>query len=205
MIGIIDAKSGNIGSVENALNYLNIDFIIINKKDQIRSGMNIILPGVGSFHRLVDNLNKLDFTNSILEFINKKNPFLGICVGMQILLEYGQEEKKTKGLGIFEGRVIKFKKDSSVKIPLISWLKIDVRENEINNKLINNCDLKRFYFLHSYFCDIKNTKNIVAYSKYNKNKYPAIINENNVFGVQFHPEKSREDGLQLLKNFSDIK
>ena len=205
MIGIIDAKSGNIGSVENALNYLNIDFIIINKKDQIRSGMNIILPGVGSFHRLVDNLNKLDFTNSILEFINKKNPFLGICVGMQILLEYGQEEKKTKGLGIFEGRVIKFKKDSSVKIPLISWLKIDVHENEINNKLINNCDLKRFYFLHSYFCDIKNTKNIVAYSKYNKDKYPAIINSNNVFGVQFHPEKSREDGLQLLKNFSDIK
>jgi|TARA_B100001013_G_C24618355_1_gene446119 glutamine amidotransferase len=205
MIGIIDAKSGNIGSVENALNYLNIDFIIINKKDQIKNGMNIILPGVGSFHRLVDNLNKLDFTNSILEFINKKNPFLGICVGMQILLEYGQEEKKTKGLGIFEGHVIKFKKDSSVKIPLISWLKIDVCENEISNKLINNCDLKRFYFLHSYFCDIKNTKNIVAYSKYNKNKYPAIINENNVFGVQFHPEKSREDGLQLLKNFSDIK
>ena len=205
MIGILKARSGNIGSLENALNYLKIDYSIIEKKDQIKSDMNIILPGVGSFHKLMQNLNDLNFTSSLLDFINNNRPFLGICVGMQILLEYGFEEKKTKGLGVFKGNVKKFDKSSNSKVPFISWVKINLSEKNRANTILQKCYSNEYYFLHSYFCDLDSDENVVAYSKYNNTKYPAIINKNKVFGVQFHPEKSRETGLQLLKNFSEIR
>lgn len=204
MIGIIDAQSGNIGSVENALNKLNIQFLVITKKSQIKSGLKLILPGVGSFHRLMKNLVDLDLLDSIKDFVNKNNPFLGICVGMQILLSFGLEEKKTEGLGVFQGEVVKFEKSLNQKIPLISWIKISENQNKEKNLLLKNCKDMNFYFLHSFFCDIQNKDKIIAYSNYGNKKYPAIINQGKIYGVQFHPEKSSNSGLQLLKNFSEI-
>ena len=204
MIGIIDAKSGNIGSLENALQQLNIQYLIITKKSQFKPGMKLILPGIGSFHTLMKNLNDLDLIDTIKDFIDQGNPYLGICVGMQILLSIGLEEKKTTGLEIFEGQVIKFKRHYNTKIPLISWIDIHPLIKNRKNIILQKCKEMNFYFLHSYFCDIKSKKYIVAYSEYNKQKYPSIINRDKVYGVQFHPENSRESGLQLLKNFSEI-
>ena len=204
MIGIIDAKSGNIGSLENALEYLNIKYLTVKNKKQISPDMKLILPGVGSFHGLMKKLEQLDLIETIQKMISNNSPFLGICVGMQILLTEGLEEKRTPGLNIFKGKVIKFKKNTNTKIPLISWIKIEILKNENNNIILNNFNENNFYFIHSYFCDLEDKKNIIAISEHNKIKYPAIINKKNIYGVQFHPERSREDGLQLLKNFSQI-
>jgi glutamine amidotransferase len=204
MIGIIDAKSGNIGSIENALEHLKIKYLTIKEKRQISHDMKLILPGVGSFHGLMNKLQQLDLIDSIQTLISNGNPFLGICVGMQILLTEGLEEKRTLGLNIFKGKVIKFKKNKNTKIPLISWLKIEKEKNKENDIILSNCGDNNFYFLHSYFCDLEDKQKIIAFSKHNKIKYPAIINEKNVYGVQFHPERSRKSGLELLKNFSKI-
>ena len=205
MIGLIDAKSGNIGSVVNALDQLNIQYSIITKKDQFKSNMKLILPGVGSFFRLMKNLEKLDLLVALKGMISQGSPYLGICVGMQVLFSVGLEDKQTKGLEILKGRVIRFTKKPKAKIPLISWIKIDTPEDKEKNFILQNCGEMNFYFLHSFFCEVEDQKCVIAYSKYDKEKYAAIVNKDNIYGVQFHPEKSRESGLQLLKNFSKIK
>ena len=205
MIGLIDAKSGNIGSVVNALDQLNIQYSIITKKDQFKSNMKLILPGVGSFFRLMKNLEKLDLLVALKDMISQGSPYLGICVGMQVLFSVGLEDKQIKGLGILKGRVIRFTKKPKAKIPLISWIKIDTPKDKEKNFILQNCGEMNFYFLHSFFCEVEDQKCVIAYSKYDKEKYAAIVNKDNIYGVQFHPEKSRESGLQLLKNFSKIK
>jgi len=205
MIGLIDAKSGNIGSVVNALDQLNIQYSIITKKDQFKSNMKLILPGVGSFFRLMKNLEKLDLLVALKDMISQGSPYLGICVGMQVLFSVGLEDKQIKGLGILKGRVIRFTKKPKAKIPLISWIKVDTPKDKEKNFILQNCGEMNFYFLHSFFCEVEDQKCVIAYSKYDKEKYAAIVNKDNIYGVQFHPEKSRESGLQLLKNFSKIK
>tara|TARA_B100001564_G_scaffold339599_1_gene332510 strand:+ start:328 stop:945 length:618 start_codon:yes stop_codon:yes gene_type:complete len=204
MIGLIDAKSGNIGSVVNALDQLNLQYSIITKKDQFKSNMKLILPGVGSFYRLMKNLEKLDLLVVLKDMISQGTPYLGICVGMQVLFSVGLEDKQSEGLGILKGRVIKFTKKPEAKIPLISWIKVETPKDSEKNLILQNCGEMNFYFLHSYFCEVEDQKCIVAYSKYDNEKYAAIVNKDNIYGVQFHPEKSRESGLQLLKNFSKI-
>ena len=203
MIGLIDAKSGNIGSIENALEYLGLQYLIIEKKSQLKPGMNLILPGIGSFHTLMNNLNKLELVNPLKKAISEGNPFLGICVGMQVLLSTGLEQKKTAGLGVINGQVVKIK-NINIKVPVVSWIKVKPAREASINCILKNCQELNFYFSHSFYCEVENQNEIVAYSEYNQIKYPAIINKDNIYGVQFHPEKSREAGLQIIKNFTEI-
>tara|TARA_A100001037_G_scaffold153486_1_gene138568 strand:- start:31 stop:645 length:615 start_codon:yes stop_codon:yes gene_type:complete len=203
MIGLIDAKSGNIGSMENALEYLGIKYLIIEKKSQFNSGMSLILPGIGSFHTLMNNLNKLELVNPIKKAIDEGSPFLGICVGMQVLLSTGLEQKKTTGLEVINGQVVKIN-NLKMKVPVISWIKVRPSSVDSINYILKNCKELNFYFSHSFYCEVENPNEIVAHSEYNQIRYPAIINRDNIYGVQFHPEKSRQAGLQIIKNFSEI-
>jgi len=202
MIGVVDAKSGNIGSIVNALNFLKINHSIIKNKNDIKKFKKIILPGVGAFKNLKKNLIDLDFYDYIDEFLNNdENFFLGICVGMQILLENGTEDGYERGFGIFPGKVINFNEIKKVKTPNINWLKLNVAKNSY---LLSNYSEERFYFLHSYFCQLKDEEHTISSANYRDINFPSIINKNNIFGIQFHPEKSNKQGLNILKNFSTI-
>ena len=207
---IIDYGSGNIKSVYNSvkktLQNLNKYFVlkVSNNLSEIKKADKIILPGVGSFDQCMNRIIKI---NDLVETLNdqvitKRKPFLGICVGMQILADYGYENHKTKGLSWIDGDVKSLKKSRFVtqdlKIPHMGWNNLSI--NKKNNLFDNINDEDQFYFVHSYFFDIKHKKNIICNTKYGID-IPAIINKDNIFGFQFHPEKSGQSGLKILYNW----
>ena len=208
---IIDYGSGNIKSVYNSVkkilnNYnISIEVKVSNNLLEIKNSYKIILPGVGSFNQCMDRINKTEDLVGTLtdQIITKKKPFLGICVGMQILADYGYENKKTKGLSWINGEVKSLKNftdhSQNLKIPHMGWNNLSVNSKTIN-LLHDITDEDQFYFVHSYFFDIKNKKNIICNTKYGID-IPAIINDDNIFGFQFHPEKSGRSGLKILYNW----
>ena len=208
---IVDYGSGNIKSVYNSVkktlnNYnMPIEVKVSNNLLEIKNAYKIILPGVGSFNQCMDRINKTDDLVGTLndEIITKKKQFLGICVGMQILADYGYENKKTKGLSWINGEVKSLKNFTdhlqNLKIPHMGWNNLSVNSTTIN-LLHDITDKDQFYFVHSYFFDIKNKKNIICNTKYGID-IPAIINDDNIFGFQFHPEKSGSSGLKILYNW----
>ena len=208
---IIDYGSGNIKSVYNSVKKIlndynmSIDVKVSNNLLEIKNSYKIILPGVGSFNQCMDRINKREDLVGILndQVITKKKPFLGICVGMQILADYGYENKKTKGLSWINGEVKSLKNftdhSQNLKIPHMGWNNLSVNSKTIN-LLHDITDEDQFYFVHSYFFDIKNKKNIICNTKYGID-IPAIINDDNIFGFQFHPEKSGRSGLKILYNW----
>ena len=203
MIGIIRAKSGNIGSIINALDFLNQKYLVIEDKSQIINLNKILLPGVGAFKNLKKDLVSLDLFDPLKEFIkNEKNHFLGICIGMQILLSKGTEDGDEEGFNYFNGVVKNLNEIKKVKVPNINWNKISIKKNCQIMQNYNKED--KFYFLHSYFCDLENKNEVIATSNYNGIEFPCIIQKNNIVGIQFHPEKSNQQGLNILKNFCKI-
>ena len=210
---IIDYGSGNIKSVYNSvrrtLDNLNkySEVKVSRSLLEIEKADKIILPGVGSFDQCINRIRKIkDLVETLKDqVIIQKKPFLGICVGMQILADYGYENQKTQGLSWINGDVKPLKNflDNSLnlKIPHMGWNSISI--NKKNNLFEDITDNDQFYFVHSYFFDIKHKKNIICNTKYGIN-IPAIINENNIFGFQFHPEKSGKSGLNLLSSFLSI-
>tara|TARA_B100001029_G_C14964255_1_gene396337 strand:+ start:214 stop:834 length:621 start_codon:yes stop_codon:yes gene_type:complete len=202
MIGILDLGVCNLKSIYNAIYSLGFNVEIIDKKNlnRIDDKSHIVLPGVGSY----SNLSKVFFENDKLfnkieNHLKKGNFFLGICLGMQFLSTNGFENVESKGLNLIEGSVNKIKKkEVSIKIPHIGWNEIEIVQN---NKILENVDDKsNFYFVHSYIFQLKDKKFIIANTNYGDN-FPSIINKENIFGFQFHPEKSSKKGLLLLDNF----
>ena len=207
---IIDYGSGNIKSVYNSIKRTLYSF---NKFSEVKVSRNlseiekadkIILPGVGSFDQCMDRIRKIkDLIETLKDqVITKKKPFLGICVGMQILADYGYENQKTRGLSWINGDVKPIKNflnsSQNLKIPHMGWNSLSINKN--NNLLRDITDKDQFYFVHSYFFDIKHRKNIICNTKYGIN-IPAIVNHDNIFGFQFHPEKSGKSGLKILYNW----
>ncbi len=195
-ICIMDYGLGNVKSIFNAVKKVGGDpYYFSETKDY--SFDTLIIPGVGSFNEAMKLIN-----NNYLDLINyaKKNEklIIGICLGMQIMFEYGLEGKKTKGLGFFKGNVELISKSESHKIPNIGWKKVNILKK--NNKNLNIFNLKKFYFIHSFCVHLKkNKKDIIGILKYYDKKIVSIINNKNIYGFQFHPEKSGKDGLKLLK------
>ena len=207
-ITIIDYGCGNILNLARALKFLGYETKITHEKEAIVSSSHVILPGVGSFKTAMQQIKKYDLKNTILEYANSKKPLLGICLGMQILLTKGYEFGDHNGLGLIKGEVIKIpnKKNSTIKIPHMGWNEIYPEHNKkwenkiLNEKLVG----KSFYFVHSYICLTKSPNSTIAVCNYFDITIPAIISHDNIFGCQFHPEKSSENGLKILKNFCEI-
>ncbi len=202
MIAVIDYGIGNLGSVKNALDYLGLDNIITSDKNIILSADKVILPGVGAFQDAIDTFRARGFEPVLNEFIKTGKPVLGICVGMQMLFEYSNEFGRHKGLGIMKGEIIKFKesKDNSYKIPQMGWNQIEVVKDNPLLKDLNGSDV---YFVHSYHLT-GNDENIIAYTEYAGVKYGSAVRKDNVYACQFHPEKSGEVGLKILRNFGEL-
>ena len=198
-ICILDYGAGNIASVYNIIKYLGFNCIISKDSEEIKKSSHIILPGVGAYSSLINKLKKnIDIENLSNEILIKKKPFLGICVGMQILSTKGSEFNECKGLNWIEGDV---KIINNKKLPHIGWNSVDlIKKSEITENLENNQD---FYFVNSFFFKTKNKEDVIAKTQYNQT-FSSIIQKKNIFGVQFHPEKSHNVGLQLLTNFCDL-
>ncbi len=201
VIGLIDGQSGNIGSITKAIKDIikNRPYKLnIIKGDFDYMGYDkIILPGQGAYGTLISNLKKFKILQPLKNFLKYDYSYLGICVGMQILSNKGYEDKITNGLGIIPGEIKKFSNKKLI-VPHMGWNSISILKEDPVFK--SNLDQKDFYFVHSYvFQNIKKS-NVLATTYYGKN-FPSIIKKGNVYGVQFHPEKSHKYGIKLIKNF----
>ncbi len=197
MITIIDYGAGNLFSVQNALNYLGLENMVSKDKKDIEKADALILPGVGAFPMAMQKLNDTGLVSSIKENALKK-PLLGICLGMQMLFEESDEFINTKGLGFIKGKVQKI--ITPLKIPHMGWNSLEITKKSPLLKGIKDGD--SVYFVHSFMA-YTDAQNISAQCDY-KVKVPALVENKNVFGAQFHPEKSGEVGLQILKNFGEL-
>lgn len=202
MIGIIDYGVGNLQSVKNSLDFLNIPSKIVKKPVQLNTCDKIILPGVGAFGTAMDKLNSLGFAKKIQNFAGKKKPILGICLGMQLLFEKSEEYGLHQGLGLIKGKVLPFsKKVKNLPLPLIGWNNITkVKPAPFLGDIETGAS---FYFVHSFYCKPATTSSILASAKYGIS-FPAIIQQGAIYGCQFHPEKSQRDGLKILENFNKL-
>lgn len=193
---IIDYGMGNVASVQKSLNFLNIESLISNDKAEIEKAKFILLPGVGSFKQGMENIKKaglIDILNQ--EVQERKKPFLGICLGMQLIATKGTEPEDCDGLGWINGNVIKMEENVN-RIPHLGWNNIQVNQSEI----LKDLDEKDFYFIHSYHFKVNDPKQIAALVNYGQD-YVAAVQHENIFATQFHPEKSQQAGLDLLTNF----
>ena len=199
MITIIDYGMGNLKSVYNALKKVNFDCQISSEVTDIEMADKLILPGVGAFKDAMDNLQNLDLILPIRKKVNDGCPLLGICLGMQMLFDEGYECELRKGLGFIEGKIKLMNSKENLKIPHIGWNRLEFNRE---NKILNNINKESFvYYVHSFMATEMIDENLIAYSKYGVINIPGIVNKGNVYGMQFHPEKSGEVGLKILKNF----
>jgi len=199
MIAIIDYGMGNIHSVQKALELYGAKTIVTHKPDDLNTCKKIVFPGVGAFDDAVLELKKRGLLSVLKAQIKDKKPFLGICLGMQLLFEQSQEAKREKGLGVFQGAVKKFSEKLKLKVPQMGWnqLKLKGRDCPLLNGITDNSFV---YFCHSYYADPGDEKVIAASTDYGID-FASVIWRENIFGVQFHPEKSQAAGLRILKNF----
>lgn len=200
MLVVIDYGMGNLKSVVNGLKYLNIDCKISSDLKDIRESSGLILPGVGAFHKGMENLKSTGLDEVIMEEAQKGKPILGICLGMQLLFDKSYEVEETKGLSLINGEVIKFQCDE--KIPHMGWNSLEFSKEDVILK--NMKEESYVYFVHSYYAKMKNKQDLVATSTYGGIQVPAIVRKENILGMQFHPEKSGDIGLNLLKNFKEL-
>jgi glutamine amidotransferase len=204
MIVIIDYQMGNIKSVQNALYYLGYNVKISDKPEIIRKAKGLILPGVGAFRDAAQVLRGKKLDIIIKEMVEKGKPFLGICLGMQLLFSYSEENGKHQGLGLISGRVVRF--SNHYRVPHLGWNQVQYYSKTIKNNITlfsGIGDNSYFYFLHSYHCLPDKRDVVLAQTDYHK-LFVSSVHKENIFGVQFHPEKSSSQGLKLLKNFGEI-
>lgn len=198
MIGIIDYGAGNLLSVKKALSYLHVDCKIIKTKNDFNRVKKIILPGVGAFQSAIQRLKDTGVYGITRDWLSANKPFLGICLGMQLLFEASDESKGAAGFSVFKGKALRFK---SEKVPQIGWNQVHIQQK---SKLMNGIkDNSFFYFLHGYFVRPINTNIVIGTTDYNT-VYPSVIKSGNIYAVQFHPEKSSSVGLKLLNNWVKI-
>jgi glutamine amidotransferase len=200
MVAVVDYGMGNLRSVYNAIDLLGFEATIINSPEKLSNFDRVILPGVGSYGVCMQNLNNLSFSQAIKEFVDTGKPLMGICLGMQVLADKGLEGGEFVGLGLVEGEVVRLElTEKNLKIPHVGWNAVNF--NNPGHLLTKG--LKQdstFYFTHSYHFNTKKDENIFGITSYGSDFVSAIIREN-VFATQFHPEKSQDNGLTLLKNF----
>ena len=208
MIAVIDYGMGNLRSVQKALEFVGAKVIVTHDPDLILNADSVVLPGVGAFKDCMANLNKLKLVDPIRKFVDSGKPFLGICLGLQVLFEESAEYGPVAGLGILPGKVIKFSGESSetkngqpIKIPHMGWNKVEIKKKD---PLFDKVDAAPyFYFVHSYYV-VPEDPDIVATVTHYGIEFVSGIQYKNIYAFQFHPEKSQTLGLSLLKRFSNL-
>lgn len=201
-ISIIDVGINNLRSVVGALNHLGFKTLITKDKDEIMNSTALILPGVGSFPSGMKNLKKNGLDLTVKNFFKQGKPMLAICLGFQMLFSSSEEFGNTKGLNILDGKVKSLKSLKTKEIcPNLGWNQLNYKKNNTNN-LFNQFDAKMaVYFIHSYYAEIKDKRYITSTINFGKKKITTSIQFKNLYGVQFHPEKSGKDGIKIIKNF----
>lgn len=202
MIAIIDYGVGNLRSVEKAINYVGGNAEITSDIDKIMKADGLVLPGVGAFGEAMKKINACGISEAVKKSVNLNKPFLGICLGMQMLFEFSEEGgENVEGLGLFKGNIRKLPGDNKLKIPHMGWNTIKYeKESNIFKGIENN---SFFYFVHSYYLDCAEADLVAAKVEYGI-EFDVAINRGNIYATQFHPEKSGENGLLLLKNFVSL-
>lgn len=201
MIAIIDYDAGNIKSVEKAVTYLGKEVIVTRDREEILNADHVILPGVGSFGDAMQKLQDYQLIDVIHEVVKKGTPFLGICLGLQLLFDESEESPGVNGLGILPGKIVKIPDTFGLKVPQIGWNSLKYPSG---GKLFKNvAEGSYVYFVHSYYLQADDKSVVKAVTEYGVN-VEASVEKDNVFACQFHPEKSSDVGLQILENFLNI-
>ena len=201
MIAIIDYDAGNIRSVENALVALGEEVVITRDPEILLQAEKVILPGVGAFGDAMEKLDAYGLVNVIHQIVEKKIPFLGICLGLQLLFESSDETPGVEGLGILKGKIVAIPHDKGLKIPHIGWNSLHLQNN---GRLFTGLEENPYvYFVHSYYLKAKDEQIVKATTQYSTTIH-ASVEQGNVFACQFHPEKSGTVGLSILKNFAEL-
>ena len=201
MIGIIDYDAGNIKSVEKALHFLGEDAVVSRDPEVLLKADKVILPGVGSFGAAMDNLHRYGLVPVIHEIAEKKTPFLGICLGLQLLFESSEESPGVEGLGLLKGKIIKIPPCPGLKIPHMGWNSLHLQtDGRLFRGIPQQTDV---YFVHSYYLQAEEPQIVKAVTDYSTCIHASVEKEN-IFACQFHPEKSSRWGLKILENFADL-
>lgn len=199
MLAVIDYGAGNLRSVMHALKHLGVENVcLVHNPSDLVGAEKIILPGVGAFGAGMQKLREQGLVNPIKDAIAAGIPYLGICLGMQFLFEYSDEMGDHEGLGVLPGRVTRFPADMNLKVPHMGWNQLQIRrESPLLKGLVSD---GYAYFVHSYYCAPANLNDVLATVDYGI-PFTAVVQRDNIYGVQFHPEKSQRTGLQILTNF----
>ena len=201
MVAIIDYDAGNIKSVEKAIQYLGQEAVITRNPDEILNASHVILPGVGAFGDAMEKLHKYGLIPVIHEVVKRNIPFIGICLGLQLLFERSEETPGVEGLSILKGEIKRIPDKDDLKIPHIGWNSLKYPNK---GRLYEGIPEESYvYFVHSYYLDAKDRDIVVATTEYGT-KIHASVEKGNVFACQFHPEKSSSVGLKILENFLKV-
>lgn len=201
MIAVIDYDAGNLKSVEKALISLGEEVIVSREREVILQADKVILPGVGAFGDAMEKLNRFGLVDTIHEVVAKKTPFLGICLGLQLIFESSDEAPGVKGLGLLPGKILRIPPAEGLKIPHMGWNSLKIKDGATLFEGI--ADGSYVYFVHSYYLKADEESVVAASTEYGTHIHASVASEN-VFGCQFHPEKSSDVGLKILKNFAEL-
>lgn len=202
MLAVIDYGAGNLRSVLHSLKHLGAENMqLVRTPEELEGAEKIILPGVGAFGASMQQMHKQELVEPVRQAIADGIPYLGICVGMQMLFDVGEEMGEHEGMGILAGRVVRFPHFEDRKVPHMGWNQLDIKKE--SGLLADLSEENYAYFVHSYYCAPDNHDDIVASVDYGVD-FTAIVQRDNIYGVQFHPEKSQKTGLQILTNFLNL-
>lgn len=201
MIAIIDYDAGNLRSVEKALHFLGQETIISRNREEILKADKVILPGVGAFGEAMAKLKSYNLDKVVSEVVDSNKPFLGICLGLQLLFDESDEAPGVKGLGVLNGKIVKIPNCVGLKIPHMGWNSLSIKEG---SRLFKDIDENAYvYFVHSFYLRADKEEEVVATTEYSTLIH-ASVERKNVFACQFHPEKSGKTGLKILENFAKL-
>ena len=201
MIAIIDYGMGNLRSVQKGFEKVGHEAIVTRDRDEVQKASKVVLPGVGAMEDAISELNRLGLTNSILQAIDSGKPFLGICLGLQLLFERSYENGEHAGLGVLKGEVVRFELPPEYSVPHMGWNEAIIRRRPPILEGIE--EGTHFYFVHSYYVVPEDDEVIAVEADYDK-PFCAMVWRDNLFATQFHPEKSQSQGLKVLKNFAEL-
>jgi len=201
MIVVVDYGMGNLRSVQKGFEKVGAHAVISRDIKEITSADKLVLPGVGAFPKCMENLGELKLIDPVVEFIQSGRPFLGICLGLQLLFDESEEFGRHEGLKIIRGKVKEFDRNMKLKIPHMGWNQVSFRKDVPIFDGIK--DGSYFYFVHSFYVDPQDAQDVAAETEYGI-RFTCAVARDNIYAVQFHPEKSQETGLRILKNFADL-